>query len=313
MISSLEAYNNHKRSTLDRLTAKYTGYLIDALEQFLKNNKVKIEESIRNEKSKITFNTAKLKADLCDVFESHWQYTVYVGVSDAMREESGNKNLSWSNFPSNYPIELSFTELAESNKRDKISRLINKRISKKARQIIEEIVDAKIDQYLKRIQIVYKKAAREYLTDEDSVLNKKTVTKIIQEVTGKSKAGAETVFRTETTRYFNQSRVDYFTKYSDTDFMQLIAVTDGRISEICESRDMYVIPIDKANLKKNKPPFHPNCRTIQSPLDTTLKSDAAEVTANLGVEFGTVISKTSNKKFVGKRPAPNIRLPLGWA
>lgn len=313
MISNLSAYNNHKRNTLDRVASKYANYLTDLIESHLKKNQSKFEDALKNNKSDVSVNISDLKRSLFEVLDEHRQYAVHVGVSDAMREESKDKKLSWSHFPDGFPIELSFVELAEVKRRDLIARLINKRLSKKSKSIIDKILEKKITSYLKTIKSIYEVASKDYRENEDSKDTRKKVIDIIKQVTDTNKKQAETIFRTETTRYFNQSRVDYFTKYSDTDFVQLIAVTDGRISEICESRDMYVIPIKDAQLKKFKPPFHPNCRTIQSPLDTSLKSDEREVSSNLGSEFGTVISKTSKKKFTGKRPKPNIPLPKGWA
>lgn len=313
MISNLEAYNNHKRNTLDRVASKYANYLTDVLESHLKSSQSKIVDALEKNKSDVSINISGLKDKLADVLEDHRKYSVYVGVSDAMREETKDNKLSWSKFNPNLPVELTIVELADVSKRDLISRLINKRITKKAKSIIDQILEKKIESYLKTIQNIYEKASKSYREDETSTMTKKKVTDLIKQVTDVNKSSAERIFRTETTRYFNQSRVDYFTKYSDTDFIQLIAVTDGRISGICESRDLYVIPIKDAQLKKFKPPFHPNCRTIQSPLDTTLKSDEREVRKHLGSEFGSVKSKTSDKQFVGKRAKPNIPLPKGWA
>ena len=313
MISNLSAYNNHKRATLDRVAAKYTQYVTDVFEQHLKSNKSKIESAIKSDKSSVDIPMDNIKKKLLEVFDDHRKYTIYVGVSDAMREEGKNNKLSYMHFPLDFPVEFTITQLAEIKKRDLISRMINAKIDKRAKKIIEKIIDRKLKGYFRTIEEIYRAASKKYRDDEKTTDTRKTVIDIIKRVTGAEQKRAETIFRTETTRYFNKSRIDYFTKYGDTDFIQLVAVTDGRISNICESRDMYVIPVKDAKLKKFMPPFHPNCRTIQSPLDTDLKSDENEVRKNLGLEFGTVVSQTSGKKFTGKRPKPSIPLPKGWA
>jgi len=76
----------------------------------------------------------------------------------------------------------------------------------------------------------------------------------------------------------------------------LTAVTDGRISNICESRHGYVVEIGKAWLKKYMPAFHPHCRTIQRPLFSSLPSNKVQIDKGLEMD---------ERSFVP--------LPKGWA
>lgn len=314
MISNFAAYNNHKRGTIERLTHKYLDYYSDIIEAHIKSNQDKIESALESGRS-LKVSTQSLKEKLVDVFIDHSKYVVKAGVSDAMQEESValSKGDRWSSKPIGLPVELALTSMAQITQRDLVSRLTNKFVSKKAKKIIEKIVDRQISGYLRKLEFIYEQTSDKYRNDEDSKDTRKKVAQIIRQITDTEKFAAERIFRTETTRYFNKARYDYFVKYTEVDFVQIIAVTDGRTSEICESRDLYIIPIEYAKLKRFTPPFHPNCRTILSPLNTRLKMDEAQVRMYLGSEFGTVVSKTSGKKFTGKRPKPNIPLPKGWA
>ena len=314
MIRNLDAYNAWKRSTLDRLTAKYRNEYLRVIQRHLTTHRHAIISALDQGSQRVIIPTHDLDQELKRVLEEHQKEAVRVGVSDGIREITPEKKLStWESWPYWYPVENTFVELAEKTKRDKIFKSAYEKIKEQARFSIAELIDLEKKRYLRNVQTVFQIIAKGYYAEENEQDPKEAYVDLLKRVFQKTNAQAETLFRTETTRYFNEARIDYFKNNTDVDFVQLIAVTDGRISEICESRDGYVIPIDRAQQKQFKPPFHPNCRTVQSPLDTDLSRDADEVRSNLGSEFGTIHSNTSGKEFVGRRKPPEVPLPKGWS
>lgn len=313
MIQNLSTYNAWKRSTLDRTAGHYRTKLIEVLAVNLRLNQHQIVSALRSGARSVSVGEGNLDRDLKKVFLDHQRQTIHVAVSDGIREVTPEKEFStWTKWPWHYPVENTFVSLADKNKRDKIVKPIFETIEgANARKIKANVTSVK-NKYLSLLQRTFRMFSKDYFADADTDVTRDLVKDIIGHTLEVNKPHAEMIFRTETTRYFNDARVAYFQENTDVDFVQLIAVTDGRISNICESRDGYVVPLEKAELKQFKPPFHPNCRTIQSPLDTDLKSDVEEVRRNLGSEFGVVHSDTSDKDFTGGRAAPRVPLPKGW-
>lgn len=313
MIRNLATYNAWKRTTLDRLTSKYRMLFVAIFRKHLESMRTVMEEALEDGRTTLPVHLPDLDAHLARVLRAHQEHVIKVGVSDGMREVTPEKKFStWEQWPYWYPVEDTFKTLAERGARDKIFNRIHKKVAKQAGGFLAQIIDLEKERYLRNLKSVFANAAKDFFKTEDTDDTKEVVKDVIARIFSKTDTQAEMIFRTETTRYFNEARLEYFKHETDVDFVQLVAVTDGRISEICEVRDGYVIPIDQANQKKFKPPFHPNCRTVQSPLDTDLKSDAKEVESNLGSEFGKVHSDTSDKDFTGRRAPPSIQLPPGW-
>jgi SPP1 gp7 family putative phage head morphogenesis protein len=78
-----------------------------------------------------------------------------------------------------------------------------------------------------------------------------------------------TAFRTETTNYFAEAQVSYFS--SDPEILGFLfdSVLDSARSKICRSRHGMVLLPGTAALKKNTPSCHPNCRSHLIPLADT--------------------------------------------
>ena len=310
MIRNLKAYNAWKRSTLDRVTGKYKAKMVQVLNRHTSAISPQIQRAIESGHRTFTMPDHFLKHDLMVLMLAHQHDCVYIGISDGMREVSPEKRLStWERYPYYFPVEETFVNLAEKKTRDSIAASAWKRIRKKNMKFMSDILDLEIDRYKKNIKNVFDQIAARYFKDPDNEDPNSVFTDVIARVFQKNESQSEMIFRTETTRYFNDARVAYFQENTDVDFVQIIAVTDGRISNICESREGYVIPIALAGEKKFKPPFHPNCRSVQSPLDTDLKSDQEHVRSNLGSEFGKVHSDTSDLDFTGRRAKPSVPPP----
>lgn len=319
MIHNFAAYNAWKRATLDRVSAKYRNLFLRAFRAHLQKIAPEIERALLEGRRTINVNAEEIGAELMNVLLEHLYYTTKVGVSDGIREVTPEQKLAtWVNFPWSMPVEDTFTNLAERKQRDRIIEKMMKGIRQKYSAGFAELINLEKERYLKNIKTVFKTVADDYYAKEDSDYTPDIVKDVIGRVFDKTKKQAEVVFRTETTRFFNDARVAYFKDNTDVDFVRLFAVTDGRISDICESRSNYVIPLAQAGQNKFKPPFHPNCRTIQSPLISYLKADAEVIRKNLGSEFGTVKVEHTKKgevievDFTGRRAAPNVPLPSGW-
>lgn len=318
MIRNLAGYNAWKRSTLDRLTAKYRRLVVAVFENNLKNHEHAIVYALEHNAKMLPLNLNDVEAKLRAIFMNHIKETIHVGVSDGIREVTPENILNtWLAWPYEYPVEKTITLMGEKKIRRKVTDSIFDMLfkGKKRKQLdkqIGEVIDLEKYRYLKNFEVNFKAVASPYFEDPENTSPRSVFVDLLQRTLKTTDVGAERIFRTETTRYFNEARIAYFKGHTSTDFVQLIAITDGRISKICESRDNYVIPIGQCGQKKFKPPFHWNCRTVQSPLNTDTRSAQAVVRQNLGSEFKTVKSETSDLEFTGKRASPGIPLPKGF-
>ena len=318
MIRNLSKYNAWKSSTLNRLTSKYRRQVVKVFEGNLKSHENLIIHALDMKFKIFPINTKDLERELTPIFLNHILETIHVGVSDGIREVTPQNKLStWEAWPYNYPVEKTITLMGEKKIRDSVAgSVIDFLFKGRKRKILDkniaEVIALEKFRYLKNIQTNFNYVAKIYYDDPENVTTRSVFKDLLKRSLKKTDTGAEMIFRTETTRYFNESRLAYFKEYTSTDFVQLIAITDGRVSKICESRNNYVIPIGESGQKKFKPPFHPNCRTVQSPLNTDTRSAQAVVKQNLGSEFGEVTSRTSDIEFKGHRAPPNTPLPKGW-
>jgi len=239
------------KADLDRQVGRF----IDALEDGQRS----IEPDLRG-----------LQPRAARVFEDHRDRVIHVGVSDGIQEVSPEHKLGlWESFPLTMPVEDTLSvDLA--HKRDRLVRDIQKKTISENTYKINDLVDSLFERYLKSLKISYQYVARDWLRGEG---DEKDVLKALKDTFMRTDYEAERIFRTETTNYFNESRQSYFKDNTSVDYMELYAVTDGRISKICEDRHEAVVTISEASLKKYMPAFHPHCRTIQRPLLSYLSSD----------------------------------------
>ena len=299
MSHSLALYNAHKRSTLDRLTLTYqlkiraiyraemshvTPRMIDALKYGHHNFHPEIPGSNLEEK-------------LHSAFQEFQDAAISAGFSDGIQEVSpeGKLNL-WEKYPVNMPIEN--TIILEGGaplvkKRDKFADKYKDVNRKTLSEKLHEYISGSKDSYLKSIRKAYSSAAKSWFSGESDASEVKILLKRALQITDND---AERTLRTETTNYFNSTRSEYFKTETDVDYIELYAVTDGRISKICEDRHGFCVPINQSHQKKYCPAFHPNCRTVQRPLFSTLKSHAA------------IIEKSKSINEASFTP-----LPKGWA
>jgi len=80
-------------------------------------------------------------------------------------------------------------------------------------------------------------------------------------VWGASKSRVETIFRTETTKYFVQTQIKFFSDDENIIGFLFDSVRDTSRTEICRSRHGLVYRPGSKELTENSPPCHFNCRS----------------------------------------------------
>ena len=101
------------------------------------------------------------------------------------------------------------------------------------------------------------------------------MTRELQQATGQSFNNAFRLIRTESSFVDSSVRLEEFKQAKEElGYTHYIydAFLDSRTSEICRELDKQVIPIDEAEIGKNFPPMHPNCRST-CVLDTSSIED----------------------------------------
>jgi SPP1 gp7 family putative phage head morphogenesis protein len=87
------------------------------------------------------------------------------------------------------------------------------------------------------------------------------VKKVLVSVWGASKPRVETIFRTETTKYFADTQIKFFSGDSDILGFLFDSVKDVARTEICSTRHGLIYRPGSKLLEINKPPCHYNCRS----------------------------------------------------
>lgn len=292
METLLQRYNTHKRFTLDRITANYTARGVMEMREFYASLVEEFFESLESGKSSIKVNKSSIPS-IENLLESHFKKVVKVGVSDGYREVSPHKELgSWLNYNIYQPIEDTFS-VSLAKTRDTLADRIAKDIGAQKKAAFLDIIGFTKDQSLENLKKTYEFLSKDWREGKSSI---KEVKEALQRTLVKEDASINRTFRTETTRWFNESRREYFVNETSVSHVQIFAVTDGRTSEICETRNGFVIPIGLAHFKRYMPPFHPNCRTVQRGLIKGLSSHDRLIQRGLAMKESTF-----------------VKLPKGWA
>jgi SPP1 gp7 family putative phage head morphogenesis protein len=302
MIKNLAAYNSWQKSNLDRVTNKYSKKILDVFNLKISVVRSNIISSLNSGRKTISSFDLNIDGALKKIVIEHLRQSTKTSVSSGIREVTPDNKLStWHEHNINVPVEETFVSLAEVQLRDDILSQIERVIYKNNIKNINNTVNLIKKRYLYNVKSAYTVLANSFFRDDDGQTTQDFSKEIIKAIFNRTNSHTEMIVRTETTRYFNDARIAYFQIKTNVDFVQIMAVTDGRISKICECRDGFVIPISKAGLKKYRPPFHPNCRSIQSPLLSTIKSNRDEINSNLGADFGTVHSELTDIDFKGRK------------
>jgi SPP1 gp7 family putative phage head morphogenesis protein len=278
----LARYNVQKRATLDRLTLRYRLQSREILRRETEGLARDVRDSLNAGKPGFHPKLPGLADRLEGVFWAHREKVVHVAVSDGIQEVSPGKDYelaAWDRFPVVARIEDTLSPRLASE-RDKIRDALVDKWAEKHQSKILDLAAALFDDYLSAIKKAYRLLSGDWIAGEST---SEEVVLRLQRALQVSDSSAERIFRTETTNYFNETRQDYFATQTAVDYIELYAVTDGRISKICEDRHQAVVTIAEARLKKYMPAFHPHCRTIQRPLISALSSHKRIIDAGLAL------------------------------
>lgn len=285
---ALARYNAHKRGTLDRLTAQYQWRMRLLLKQNAEKNVKDILEALDAGHRSFRPDVSNLKNKIDDVLGDHRNQVIHVGISDGIQEVTPERvtNL-WLTHPINMPVELTLKS-DQAKKRDQLAGKLSSDWAKTHPDKVPLLASTLLDDYLTAVKKSFKILSSDWAKGEGSIADVKT---LLSEALQVSASSSERIFRTETTNYFNESRHTYFATNTDVDFMELFAITDGRISVICADRHGAIVPISIAGQRLYMPAFHPNCRTIQRPLMSFISRDKADIIRFAGsIDESTVFS-----------------------
>lgn len=87
----------------------------------------------------------------------------------------------------------------------------------------------------------------------------KTLLKL-NEIMGAGASNCQRIIRTETNAIYSKAAKDSYAKVGVKQ-VEILAALDARTSEICHEKDGDIIELDAANVGRELPPFHPNCRS----------------------------------------------------
>lgn len=129
------------------------------------------------------------------------------------------------------------------------------------------------DLYIKSVNRAWKKYSEDFR--EGGETTQAEIKEKIKESAQTTISRAQTIVRTETTRYYNQARRDYYDKAPDVTHYLFLAIRDKATTPWCTSqtvkgkrgRSGLVYAKTDPLLKKETPPIHWNCRSELLPLN----------------------------------------------
>jgi SPP1 gp7 family putative phage head morphogenesis protein len=132
--------------------------------------------------------------------------------------------------------------------------------------------------YIQKLQDLWKKNTQDFVEGHARLPNgdwnpdafdKEKARKAIQVATKVSKSRARTIVETETTRYYNDARREFYDEIETVEGYLFAIVRDAATTKWCLSRGTkggLVFFKGSALLEKNTPPCHWNCRSELLPL-----------------------------------------------
>ncbi len=265
-------YNIQKVKRLDNLVQKHNLRMRKVLRRDLETRVDQIFRDLNAGQNSFQQNVKNMSDPFENIFSVHQFDTVRSSVSDGIQEVTPDNRLGlWQLFPDNSCPIITLNEYSPElgKQRDRIAKKSVKNVQEQARFSLPGLRNLMLKDYLHNLRLGYRSIASDWIAGDGSV---RDVTDMLIIAFGRTDREAKRIFRTETTNYFNETRADYFQNQTSMDFMQIYALTDGRISKICHDRHLWVFPIAEATQRKKMPAFHPHCRTIQRPLTSRLAS-----------------------------------------
>ena len=255
----MPSYNIQKIKRLENLVVKHNRRMRKVLRRDLESRAHQVFSDLNNGETTFQQDIKRVREPVDNVFEVHQFDTVRSSVSDGIQEVTPENELAlWQLFPDNSCPIITLDEYSPklAKKRDKIAEKALKDIRKRLSFSLPGLRNLLLTDYLSNLRAGFRDLSSDWIEGEGSI---KDVLDMLSLTLGRTDHESKRIFRTETTNYFNETRADYFKENTGMDFMQIFALTDGRISKICESRHLWVFPIAEATQRKKMPAFHPHC------------------------------------------------------
>jgi SPP1 gp7 family putative phage head morphogenesis protein len=159
---------------------------------------------------------------------------------------------------------------------DLLKERLNIKVKEEDKGVIPEKTLKDIDKYILKLTQIYDKSVVDRIREVikrgiEEGLSTRELAKKVKEAGGKwitSDSHAETIARTETTRYYTAGKLRRF--FEEKDFVKALqynAIRDTRTTSICKQLDGLTIPIEnKSLIIRYSPPNHFNCRSSWSPI-----------------------------------------------
>lgn len=129
---------------------------------------------------------------------------------------------------------------------------------------LQRPVDKLKNLYVKKCQDVWRKEASTYVKGKDYNLEK--VEQAMFDATKSPYSRAKMIVETETTRYYNETRREYFDRADDITHYLFMSIRDHRTTKWCKTRHGLVYEKSEPVTDKETPPCHWNCRSEMVPL-----------------------------------------------
>lgn len=151
--------------------------------------------------------------------------------------------------------------------------------------------------YIKKVQSVWKKYSEDFREGNDA--DKEFIIDKVKKAAATVKPRAQTIVNTETTRYYNDTKLQIYDQSPDVTHYLFMAIRDFRTTKWCKEgvgRHGIVYTKGSYYIMKERPPCHWNCRSEFLPLSP------------LNPSHRKIIADMSRHR-ENRRPA---ELPPGW-
>lgn len=118
--------------------------------------------------------------------------------------------------------------------------------------------------YIKKLQALYQRSSEDFR--EGKKVSQEEIVERVQDAMGIGPARATTIVNTETTRYYNDTRREFYDELDAVTHYLFVCIRDQRTTKWCKTRDKLVYEKESEYLKKETPPVHWNCRSELLPL-----------------------------------------------
>lgn len=128
--------------------------------------------------------------------------------------------------------------------------------------------------FIKKVQKIFRENADDFIKGDSkpgyqnnpNAWNREEAKRAMERELKVAKARADMIVETETTRYYNDTRVDIYSNVNSVVGFLFVCIRDARTTPWCISRGGAVFTAGSPLLKKNTPPCHWNCRSELLPL-----------------------------------------------